>query len=234
MNYVILATKLVSIQGSTIGSFRSGDIDGFAMGSFVGSYGQLKNSYVRPEADKGFSWAYPSYDFHRNEQALLSLYGAIPPPVPALPLKAAQATSVDAVSLGEIYQANLALPPGDYVTANLWTHDLRITRPGRVRIFIANDRLSKGAAFLASGSGAVNAQSNDVTARDLEIWYGGEGTIRLDNRCRFAGIIYAPNARIELAEGVRFRGAIVGRDVIADKNTVLQYDESLVNWTPEK
>jgi len=66
---------------------------------------------------------------------------------------------------------------------------------------------------------------------DLEIWYNGYGTIKLDHNCRMEGIIYAPNARVELGpNNVDFTGAIVARTICADGNVTLDLTDAVLHW----
>jgi hypothetical protein len=135
--------------------------------------------------------------------------------------------------LGDVKDKHLNLPPGDYVVSRLWTRSLQITRPGRVRIFVVDDKLSEGPCVWVTTNSSINNAFGRPSNGSLEIWYGGSGVIKLDHNSKFSGIIYAPNASVELGpNNVEFKGAIVARVIIADGNVSLGSDETLTNWHP--
>lgn len=64
----------------------------------------------------------------------------------------------------------------------------------------------------------------------FELWYGGTGTIRLDDKTWFSGVIYAPNARVEMEGHVNFYGAIVAREVCARGPVAIYQNQMLQRW----
>jgi hypothetical protein len=123
----------------------------------------------------------------------------------------------------------VCLPPGEYGTNKLVFGNIAFLTPGRTRIFISGDSLVDGPVVRQTQGGLVNTQSIREPKGEkntLEIWYNGEGTIRLDDRFNFSGLIYAPFARVELCGPTsgKFTGAIVARDVIVSGNVTINYD----------
>lgn len=123
----------------------------------------------------------------------------------------------------------VCLPPGEYGTNKLVFGNIAFLTPGRTRIFISVDSLVDGPVVRQTQGGLVNTQSIREPKGEkntLEIWYNGEGTIRLDDRFNFSGLIYAPFARVELCGPTsgKFTGAIVARDVIVSGNVTINYD----------
>jgi hypothetical protein len=125
----------------------------------------------------------------------------------------------------------VCLPPGEYVTNKLVFGNIAFLTPGRTRIFISGDSLVDGPVVRQTQGGLVNTRSIREPKGEkntLEIWYNGEGTIRLDDRFNFSGLIYAPFARVELCGPTsgQFTGAIVARDVIVSGNVTIKYDSA--------
>jgi hypothetical protein len=125
----------------------------------------------------------------------------------------------------------VCLPPGEYVTNKLVFGNIAFLTPGRTRIFINGDSLVDGPVVRQTQGGLVNSQSIREPKGEkntLEIWYNGEGTIRLDDRFNFSGLIYAPFARVELCGPTsgQFNGAIVARDVVVSGNVTIKYDQA--------
>jgi hypothetical protein len=65
----------------------------------------------------------------------------------------------------------------------------------------------------------------------IEIWYNGKGTIKLDEDSTFNGIIYAPNAKIEIGPGnANFFGAMIAKDIVVLGDSHIYWDPALANW----
>ncbi len=131
---------------------------------------------------------------------------------------------------------SVAVTPGDYETTTLTLDEFQIQDPGAVRIFL-NQRADKEAyAVHISPQGLVNARVPSGPAqndRTLELWYAGTSTIKLDRDSTFNGIIYAPNARVEIGPGyATFTGAIVAKEIILTGNSRIYWDPRLANWKP--
>ncbi|MBS2005621.1 MAG: hypothetical protein JST01_01180 [Cyanobacteria bacterium SZAS TMP-1] len=164
-----------------------------------------------------------------------------PPPVQSLPFQPAPSAPPGATALG-VVKGPLELDPGDYTATTIATNSLIIRKPGRVRIFLADGATPATArtpVFVANNVAFINVRA-DLPMEDsfnpnkLEIWYNGKGLIKLDERCKFRGLIYAPNARLEMGPGdVVFIGAAVARDIFASGLTKIFYAQALEKWTAE-
>jgi hypothetical protein len=143
------------------------------------------------------------------------------------PFKPAMVAPVSAKPLD--MRTLVCLPVGDYVTNKLEFGNIALLAPGRTRIFISGDSLVDGPVVRQTQGGLVNVKAlrePKGKKNTFEIWYNGEGTIRLDDRFNFSGLIYAPFARVELygPTSGQFTGAIVARDVIVSGNVTINYD----------
>lgn len=131
--------------------------------------------------------------------------------------------------------ANLVLKPGSYSVDRLDLDSLSSEPPGRVRLFLSSSASSGGLpVFHARPNAKINLLNLDTATRlpRLEIWYGGTGTIKLDKGSNFNGIIYAPDARVEVGPGqATFVGSIVARDIVFTGESRLCWDPLLSNWT---
>lgn len=155
------------------------------------------------------------------------------PDIPALPFRSALSAPVSAALLGS--KDTLVLKPGDYKLGQLTAQNIVLPETGRVRIFLTGTSLAEP-AFLAKAGAVINQVPTSLDFYHplrLELWYNGPGTIRLDKEALFNGLIYAPNARIELGDFVRFKGAMVAREISAGKNTAIIYEPRAMAWTPE-
>jgi hypothetical protein len=155
------------------------------------------------------------------------------PDIPALPFCSALSPPVSAALLGS--KDTLVLKPGDYKLGQLTAQNIVLPETGRVRIFLTGTSLAEP-AFLAKSGAVINQVPTSLDFYHplrLELWYNGPGTIRLDENTLFNGLIYAPNARIELGDFVRFKGAMVAREISAGKNTAIIYEPRAMAWTPQ-
>lgn len=167
-----------------------------------------------------------------------------PPATQSVPFKAAlRPNGVGAQFGGEGDEAKVGLGPGDWkVGSNLKLKGLTIIgrsgagTQGRLRLFLPNKPDQANPVFHAEPGALINAHIPSAPAMRgalLELWYEGEGTIKLDRDCTFNGIIYAPNARVEIGPGdATFTGSIVAKDIVVTGNSRLYWDMSLADWKP--
>lgn len=131
-----------------------------------------------------------------------------------------------AIKLSES-ESSLELAPGDYKATNLALHTLKITKPGTVRIFLSGINFAKGPVFTANKNSSVNPREmieNNGPVYRLELWYDGEGIIKIDENSKFSGVIYAPNARIEICKNAQFGGMLLGQDIVINEDVSMCYD----------
>jgi hypothetical protein len=152
------------------------------------------------------------------------------PPVQALPFKAVVVPS--ALSpLGTVI-GDRVLEPGSYSAVRINTSSLILPATGATKIFI--DANSSGIVFHAKDIAFINAVRDMPmwlgSSNRFELWYGGTGTIRLDDKTWFNGVIYAPNARVEMEGHVNFYGAIVAREVWASGPVAIYQNQMLQRW----
>ena len=123
--------------------------------------------------------------------------------------------SAKALTLG----SSSSLSSGSYSTPSLDTSSISpvsITGTSPVKIFI-QDGTSTGEAATISSSKFTNSGS----AERLQIWYEGTRPINLKLDSSFNGVIYAPNAPINLTGNGIFTGALVGDKLnLANSGTI--------------
>lgn len=126
-------------------------------------------------------------------------------------------------------EARLTLGKGDYICSGIVAESLQVVPKERVRLFLTDNANAEGYAFLSAVNSTVGASTFESgKAADFQIWYNGQGTIKLDHNSHFCGVIYAPNARVEMGTGnCMFEGAVVARDIVITGNTNITYDEDL-------
>ena len=61
----------------------------------------------------------------------------------------------------------------------------------------------------------------------LQLWYNGQRPIRIGQGCQWSGLIYAPNAVVEIAPHVDYAGAIVAKEIRAEGGFFGVYDLAL-------
>ena len=70
---------------------------------------------------------------------------------------------------------------------------------------------------------------------NVEIWYAGVGTIKLDCDSTLNGIIYAPNARVEIGPGhATFGGSIVAKDIVIKGESRIFANSEYANWKSDQ
>lgn len=84
--------------------------------------------------------------------------------------------------------------PGSYSAVRINTSSLILPATGTTKIFI--DANSSGIVFHAKDIAFINAVRDMPmwlgSSNRFELWYGYTGTIRLDDKTWFNGVIYAP------------------------------------------
>ena len=128
----------------------------------------------------------------------------------------------------------IGLSPGDYKSSGLGVDALYAKTPGRLRIFLGDASVGNTPVFHAQPNSLINAKAAAGPAPEgctLEFWYEGTGTIKLGRDSTFNGLIYAPNARVEIGPGqATFCGAIVAKDILVSGDSRVFYDPTLAKW----
>lgn len=75
-----------------------------------------------------------------------------------------------------------------------------------------------------SGGGFINSS---YIAADFTINYNGTGTIKLTGGSGAAGVVYAPNATVQLSGNADFYGSFIGATIQDNGNGTIHYDRSL-------
>jgi len=128
---------------------------------------------------------------------------------------------------------------GDFriTSADLGSLAVDSSSKGLLRIFLLGDEGQKRVFHLQSG-GRGNARIPGGRAphsSSVEIWYAGYGTIKLDCDSTFNGIIYAPNARVEIGPGhATFAGSIVAKDIVATGESRIFANPEYANWKSDQ
>jgi hypothetical protein len=79
-----------------------------------------------------------------------------------------------------------------------------------------------------TGGSVVNINSSNVpNPINLQIQYGGSGTVKLAGGAQTAAVVYAPNAQISLTGGSNFMGSLIGATVSDTGGTNIYYDRNL-------
>lgn len=154
-----------------------------------------------------------------------------PPAVMPLPLKPALEAPANAQRLDSNLE-ELVPEEGDYIADSLDLTSLIILKARKIRIFISPKSTAPIVLRTAIGA-SINAEPNWFKANRaglLEFWYNGSGEINLGDYTAFAGIIYAPKAKVILGKNCQFTGAMVAKDVIVGENSVINYAASLAQW----
>jgi hypothetical protein len=211
--------------------------------SFAGTYGELKSAQNANHASD-LSFIYGSYpgspivpasSSNANEGRQMNI-----PAVPRPPFK-------PALEVPEHFHnsfpgsheegTEVGLGAGaDYQTfSGLQLDALRVEGKGRVRLFISENAAGINPAFHLTPMGLVNAQITNgpplYKESSIELWYAGTGTIKLDADSTFNGIIYAPNAKIEIGPGnASFFGAMIAKDIVVLGDSHIYWDPALANW----
>jgi Tfp pilus assembly protein PilF len=177
-----------------------------------------------------------------------------PPPVMAIPLKPALEPPSNATALtGKIDR--LILKAGDYTADRVSTSSIVLSTGGRVRIFIKDAKARAPSRFIERRKSIFETQYEDKSIKpvfeatanscinlvppsealwprsSLELWYNGEGEIKLGEDTNFTGIIYAPNATVRLGKRVTFWGAMVAETIVVGEDSQIMYQTNLENWS---
>lgn len=225
-NYAAMASDSLTFDGASKVAIYSGP-GAFKPHTLAATFGKLKTNL-----DANHSG---NLSFVVGNSADVTPDAIVLPPAMSLPFRACLTAPKNCKVLSG-NESVLVLKPGDYSTTGLYLDSLIIPRVGgRVRIFIEERKDDGVPVFKAYPGSFINANTGFGPAnqgQQLEIWYAGTGTIKLDDGSVFAGIIYAPNARVEIGPGkATFTGAIVARDIYACGDAVVTYNENLKGWT---
>jgi len=98
---------------------------------------------------------------------------------------------------------------GSYYTSNLNTGSDAVNVSNTTRIFI-QDGASSTAAATVDASKLTNTTGS---ASNLQIFYAGTRNIDINLSADFNGLIYAPNASVNLTGAHNFNGALVGNEI---------------------
>lgn len=265
LRFCALATRNLTLDGNIITGSTGSSVSRSLRNNkcLLGCYGKADVSrgriqHVYSEPD-GFKWTSGEIGFSSNS----TQYSAPHPALPLLPvLRPAPSKRLvvkpqvrggfsDAIqpAANEIYDISLLakqqsrgrgvdlnLGAGDYISGGLNISSIRVPPNQRVRLFLTDNANVDGYAFVSGVNGRVGAEGfRDGKAVNFQIWYNGQGTIKLDHNTSFCGIIYAPNARVEMGEGnCSFEGAVVARDISCEGNIHLTYDEDLARVALDK
>jgi hypothetical protein len=265
LRFCMLATRNLTLDGNIITGSESSSAGRTARRGenvVIGCYGKAdidRNGvqvYTEPD---GFKWTTGSFRFGGYGNPACPPHPALPL-LPVLRPSASKrvvtnpepTTSYhDAIhpAANEIYdisllakkqsrgrEAQFKLGGGDYISGGLIVRSLETVPKERVRLFLTDSANADGYAFITSVNASVGAERfHSGRASDFQIWYNGQGTIKLDHNTHFCGIIYAPNARVEMGtSNCMFEGAIVARDIVCGGNTHITYDEDLARIALDK
>jgi hypothetical protein len=80
-----------------------------------------------------------------------------------------------------------------------------------------------------TGGGLINSASPAYNPMNLQIMYGGTGTIKLKGGGSSIGVMYAPNAAYSFGGGGNWYGAVIGAALTDMGGTAIHYDRHLNN-----
>jgi hypothetical protein len=111
------------------------------------------------------------------------------------------------------------LEPGDYTCTDFPRMPmLQLSHAGAVRIFLVD---SPSSPFVYECPSLINMNNPPA---NFQIWYSGTRKLRLST---FKGVVYAPNAVVEIGFNGRVAGAIVANRIIGQGNNNYEYDAAL-------
>jgi|GEM_PF-859438 len=143
------------------------------------------------------------------------------------------------------------LAPGDYSFATLTVMggaSLTVQGPANIVIdewsLLSNSDLILDTAggpirFYVTGTADLNSNSDIITtgesAADVTLYFmGGPGQeVSIDSNSDFHGVIYAPEADIEISSNFELFGAIIAGQLTLNSNVQIHFDESLAITSPE-
>jgi hypothetical protein len=207
-----------------------------ASATFAGTYGELQTAQKANHAgDLSFISAIPRelplFDPSVTDTALEI------PPVSRLPFQPVLKDKMIGADLPfwDNVPDDIELGGGSgYTTSQIRINILQVQGTGRVRLFLNGTISGTEPVFQLSPKGLVNADIPYGPPRphsSIEIWYAGNGTIKLDEDSTFNGIIYAPNAKIEIGPGnANFFGAMIAKDIVVLGDSHIYWDPALANW----
>jgi|GEM_PF-4689125 hypothetical protein len=265
LRFCVLATRNLTLDGNintdSIGSpgsrsLRSNKCLLGCYGKADVSRGRIEHVYSEPD---GFKWTTGDIGFSSGSTQYTAPHPALPllPVLRPSPSKRLVANpqvsggfsdviqpapneiydiSLIAKKLSRGHRVDLNLGAGDYISGGLNVSSIRVQPNQKVRLFLTDNANVDGYAFVSGVNGRVGVESfRDGKAVNFQIWYNGQGTIKLDHNTTFCGIIYAPNARVEMGEGnCSFEGAVIARDINCEGNIHFTYDEDLARVALDK
>lgn len=163
---------------------------------------------------------------------MAGLFG--PPPVMARPFRTAPMPPTNVKKI-DSKESDLVLEKGDYVADRLQLASLLLPKMQKVRIFLSPGSGPAESAITTNFAASINGEpswTRSELAGQLEIWYGGSGTINLGDYTCFCGILYAPNASVRIGKGCQFVGAMVAKDVVVGEDSLVLYSPPLAHWRP--
>jgi len=111
------------------------------------------------------------------------------------------------------------LERGDYILTDLGDlHVREQTSSVPIRIFL-QDSPEKSEYHLS-------IHGPPLSYKQFQVWYKGTRTIKLGMA---RGLIYAPNARVELTSGTGFMGAIVAKEFKCSNSSSVWLDRGMLN-----
>lgn len=160
------------------------------------------------------------------------------PPVPSHP------STAKSISPSDLYVKNgstLSLAGGDYyVTADSKGNAVNILGTlafsGKVRLWVEGSSPTVTIKGLANSGAPANFQlfynpSNPATTENTK---GSSALINIGGNGEFRGVIYAPNADVDVSGSSNYYGSIVGNDVQmtgGGSGGAIHYDQALMNTT---
>lgn len=175
-------------------------------------------------AEGNFSTDGEIYGRTSSDKGRLRDYNVLPPPEQAifLPPSPQPSKSSQALSLNGHGFNRGPIASGDYKIADLrqvpWD---TVSNSKKIRLFLLDSvdspvRHEVGHFFSQS-------KHSDI---DLQLFYDGVKTINTGSS--FSGIIYAPNATVEIPHNGRFSGAIFANRIIGESNNHYTFDKQLL------
>ncbi len=111
------------------------------------------------------------------------------------------------------------VPPGDYVASDLRSEMSSTLRSGRTRVFLSDE---EDAPLVIRACFYFDSRKSPL---QFQVWYGGTRKIRVSN---MVGVLYAPNATVEIPFNGSFKGAIVANRIVGEGNNTYTIDMSLI------
>jgi len=103
---------------------------------------------------------------------------------------------------------------------------------GPVEVYVIDDFIQSSNTLIASETFTpshlrFNLASDNVNDPEIDVDFNPDN-IDFDSNAKLYGTIYAPNARVEINSNFELFGAIVARSLLLDSNSLIHYDEALL------